>query len=143
MTDRPTLAELLDAVRQHLDSSIIPAVRHEPKLYFQTLVASNLLRIAERELELETTLRESRRIAVSQSLNQDIILSPDPVTADKTLSIQEAALCEAIRQGDYDGDTWVILYQSVNEIINTQLMINNPALLRRYSEEDQTMQFPR
>lgn len=140
MTDRPTLAQLLDAVRQHLDTAIIPAVRHEPKLYFQTLVASNLLRIAERELALETTLRESRRIALSQLLHQDIALEADPDAADNTLSALEAALCEAIRQGDYDGDAWVTLYQSVEQIINTQLMINNPGLLRRYAEEDQSTQ---
>ena len=52
MIDRPTLAELIDAARMHMETNVIPAVREDRKLYFRTLVAINVLKIAERELEL-------------------------------------------------------------------------------------------
>ncbi|MFN8531896.1 MAG: DUF6285 domain-containing protein, partial [Anaerolineae bacterium] len=50
--DRPTLTELIDAVRTHLESALIPAVKGDARLYFQTLIAINLLKTAEREIQL-------------------------------------------------------------------------------------------
>jgi len=50
--DRPDVSELIDAVRQHLEQQVIPAVKDDPKLYFQTLVAANVLKIAGRDLAL-------------------------------------------------------------------------------------------
>ncbi|MDL1885067.1 hypothetical protein FBR01_15630, partial [Anaerolineae bacterium CFX8] len=52
MYDRPTLSELLDAVRAHLEENIIPLLKDDRKLYYQTLVAVNALRIDGRELPM-------------------------------------------------------------------------------------------
>ena len=49
MTDRPTAAELGTAVREFLESEILPAL-DDPRLRFRTLVAMNALSIVEREL---------------------------------------------------------------------------------------------
>src|SRR5690242_14430603 len=50
MNDRPTAAELVFAVREHLEGELIPTLA-DPRLRFQTLVAANVLRIVERELD--------------------------------------------------------------------------------------------
>ncbi len=47
--DRPTPAELVEAVREFLESEILPTLA-EHRLRFRTLVALNALGIAEREL---------------------------------------------------------------------------------------------
>ena len=49
MTDRPTAAELATAVREFLESEILPAL-DDHRLRFRTLVAMNALSIVEREL---------------------------------------------------------------------------------------------
>ncbi|HET8605662.1 MAG TPA: DUF6285 domain-containing protein [Gaiellaceae bacterium] len=46
--DRPTPAELAQAVREFLETELLPAVA-DPRLRFRTLVAMNALRIVERE----------------------------------------------------------------------------------------------
>ena len=52
--DRPTPAELLEAVREFLEQEIVPGL-DDPRLRFRTLVAMNALGIAARELSTEET----------------------------------------------------------------------------------------
>jgi hypothetical protein len=54
MTDRPTAAELVEAVYEFLAEEVLPsAIDHRAK--FRTLVAMNALGIARRELEADDT----------------------------------------------------------------------------------------
>ncbi|RTH16450.1 DUF6285 domain-containing protein [Thermus scotoductus] len=55
MRDRPTAAELLQAVGEFLERELLPALE-DPRLRFQTLVALNALGIARRELALGEAL---------------------------------------------------------------------------------------
>jgi len=55
--DRPTPAELAEAVREFLQEEILPGL-DDHRLKFRTLVAINGLGIAERELRAPTTPRE-------------------------------------------------------------------------------------
>jgi hypothetical protein len=48
MSDRPTAGELAAAVREFLESEILPTL-DDPRLRFRTLVAMNALGIVERE----------------------------------------------------------------------------------------------
>jgi hypothetical protein len=48
--DRPTPAELIEAVREFIEAEILPTV-DDHRLRFRTLVAANALAIAGRELE--------------------------------------------------------------------------------------------
>jgi hypothetical protein len=48
MTDRPSAGELAGAVREFLESEILPTL-DDPRLRFRTLVAMNALGIVERE----------------------------------------------------------------------------------------------
>jgi hypothetical protein len=50
MAERPTATELVDAVREFLETEILPAIDDE-RLRFRARVAINALAIAERELE--------------------------------------------------------------------------------------------
>lgn len=64
MRDRPTAAELLQAVGEFLERELLPALE-DPGLRFQTLVALNALGIARRELALGEALEgeEGRELA--------------------------------------------------------------------------------
>lgn len=66
MSDRPTALELLEAVEEFLSSEVLPTL-DDQRLKFRTLVATNALGIARRELEAkepglgEDELRELAR----------------------------------------------------------------------------------
>jgi hypothetical protein len=80
--DRPTAAELIQAVTEFLSTEMLPAAT-DHRLKFRTLVALNALGIASRELQAE---------------------------ADEPLSAEEAVeLAQRIRAGDVrDGDHTVL-----------------------------------
>src|SRR5215510_8677148 len=99
MQDRPTLAELLDAVRGFLEHDALDALDGTAK--FHARVAVNVLAIALRELELEP----AHLAAEWQRL--DALLGPMPMPADpgalgQGLRARSEALCERIRRGDAD-----------------------------------------
>jgi hypothetical protein len=56
MQDRPTAAELADAVRSFLEDEVGPALQ-DPRLKFRALVAANALSIVERDLSLGPELQ--------------------------------------------------------------------------------------
>ena len=64
MQDRPTLPELLDAVRGFISDEVLPTL-HDHRLRFRSLVAANLLDMMRRELALEPGIlrREHERLA--------------------------------------------------------------------------------
>ncbi|MDP9491691.1 MAG: DUF6285 domain-containing protein [Actinomycetota bacterium] len=55
MSDRPTAAELIEAVSEFLSTEVLPAAP-DHRLKFRTLVALNALAIAYRELEASDNL---------------------------------------------------------------------------------------
>jgi hypothetical protein len=102
MADRPMLAELLDAVRGHLETYVVPALKGEQKLYFQTLVAVNLLRIAERELAHGASHRRDEWLRLNDLTGDNQPLPPEPADLLNGLETRNAVLCAAIRAGEYD-----------------------------------------
>ena len=66
MSDRPTAAELIEAVSEFLSTEILP-VTSDPRLRFRTLIALNALAIAQRELAASNSLllgtEETRKLA--------------------------------------------------------------------------------
>ena len=68
MEDRPTAAELLEAIWKALDEEVLPltdfAVQHKVR------VAANLCKIIERELRLGPPAAESERVALAALLGQ-------------------------------------------------------------------------
>jgi hypothetical protein len=134
--DRPTLSELIDAARAHLEAHVIPAIKGDPKLYFQTLVAINVLRIAERELALGWghVQAEWNRLDV---LTRDDQRNPtDPQAAQGALAARNATLCAAIRAGEYDSpERKAVLFTHLVATATAALEVANPKFLATLAGE--------
>jgi hypothetical protein len=102
MPDRPSAAELVEAVREFLEHEVLP-VADDHRLRFRTLVAMNALAIAERELGAE----------------------PD---ADDLGAEELAELARRIRAGDVPADAVPRLKRHVA----AKLRVSNPAYLETH-----------
>lgn len=130
MQDRPTAAELLDAIRECLEKEIVPGLS-DPRLRYQGLIAVNVLRIVGRDVAGE----ESRLQAEAEALRELLGGPPREPQADPALlrrHVGEAnrELCQRIRGGEADGGPWrerVVAH--VQASVAEKLRINNPAQL--------------
>jgi hypothetical protein len=128
MNDRPTAVELVNAVRQYLEGELLPTLT-DARLKFQTLIAANVLSIAERELQTE----EAELAYEYQSLLP--LLDFDE--SARTLSELRAAvrranerLCERIREGYYDDPQhFQGLLRVLREFVERKLQVANPRYL--------------
>src|ERR1700677_2633772 len=102
MQDRPSAAELVRAVIEHLEREVLPALA-DPKLRYRTLVAAHVLSVVEREMERgeDAARQELEGLRALQG-----VLSSDPSPGPVTLTDVEAevlrrngALSAAIRSG--------------------------------------------
>jgi hypothetical protein len=91
--DRPTAAELVDAVTEFLERDLQPAL--EGRLAFHTRVAVNALRIVRREMDLGPELDTIRRTGLRALLG-------DGVAADASARELELELVRQIRSGALD-----------------------------------------
>jgi len=137
MYDRPDLNELLDAVRMHLEDQVIPVVKPDPRLYFHTLVAINLLKIAGRELKY----RDAHLQAAWQRLNAledtDKAMPADAQEALDALALRNDGLCEAIRAGAYDAEARrTALFEHLLQSTHEQLEVASPRHLQIIQQED-------
>lgn len=137
MYDRPTLVELLDAVRAHLEDQIVPLLKEDRKRYYQTLVAVNVLRVAERELLLsaEHTQDEWARLNYVQKL--DTPIPADPRAARNALAERNRKLCVQINDGDYDSvPQQAALFEHLLQTAFEQLQVASPKFLESLALED-------
>ena len=104
-SDRPTVQELVEAVREFLQSEILP-ILDDHRLKFRTLVAINGLGIAERELWATTPP------ALDQQREEDW------------------ELARRIRAGDVPEDAVALLKEQVAQ----KLRISNPRYLAKYED---------
>lgn len=127
MHDRPTVAELLQAVTLLLDNDLVPNLTGSRQFYAR--VAANVLRIVMRELQQE----EGQLAAEWNGL--DALLGPAerPVTR---AALREAIcgrteeLCERIRQGAADtGPYREQVIAHVRRTVRDKLLVSNPAWL--------------
>jgi hypothetical protein len=132
MNDRPTAAELVAAARHYLETELIPTLPDQ-RLRFQTLVAANVLAIAEREWSTEEEhLREEWRL-LAEVLNL-------PGTAPQRLADLKQAvrdgnesLCKRIRQGDFDASTvFLALARQLRRTVERKLEVANPRYLASF-----------
>ncbi|MBK8025314.1 MAG: hypothetical protein IPK19_28980 [Chloroflexi bacterium] len=133
--DRPSLEALIDAVRLHLETAIIPLVKGDPRLYFQTLVAANVLKIAARESALGWAHLQAAWESMNRLQGVDTPLPGDPVEARDLLTARRADLAGAIRAGEYD-DRSAALLDHLLEVTRLQLEVANPRLLDILDAED-------
>src|SRR4051812_22478908 len=109
MQDRPTAAELVQAVREFLERDVMDAT--EGRVQFHTRVAINALRMVERELA------EGAVMAAEHQARLDVLGAAD-----------DAALAVAIREGAFD-DRWDEVMVAVYESVIEKLRVANPGHL--------------
>ena len=128
MNDRPNAVELVNAVRQYLESELLPTLT-DARLKFQTLIAANVLSIAERELKTEE-VDLTVELAVYAELRK---LGEKPVTLMELRAAvwtANALLCEKIRRGDYDEPAeFKALARQLRQFVERKLQVANPRYL--------------
>ena len=112
MQDRPTAAELLEAVREFLDADVMPSV--EGRVRFHARVAVNALGMLERELRLGPELDGAERRRLAALLGRDADL-PELM----------AELARRIRDGSLD-DRRDDVVAVVRESVRAKLLVANP-----------------
>jgi hypothetical protein len=143
MTDRPDLHALLDAVRLHLETNVVPSIRADPRLYFQTLVALNLLKIGQRELVQGAELLREEWIAIEELREEEIEMPEREDFLTSELNARRAALGTAIRTGKYDSpEMRMRLAGYLERIVGAQLTLNNPGLSARLAKEAVENSYP-
>ena len=136
MQDRPTVLELLQAIRDLLEQEILPSLT-DARLKYRTLIAINVLRMLEREVPEE----EGRLRAELGALQELLDLPRTAPPADAALlrrRVLEAnlELCERIRQGLADADPWrQRVLAHVRSAVEEKLRINNPSRLEAFLAE--------
>lgn len=134
MQDRPTALELLAAVREFLHQEIEPTL-HDHRQKFRTLIAENVLRIAERELASEEKdLREEwGRLVALEGTSAAQVKPPETLAAlREDIVARKQALCSRIRQGEADAGPWrreVLDYTTW--AVEEKVRIANPRYLER------------
>jgi Domain of unknown function (DUF6285) len=126
MQDRPTVLELLAAVRGFLEDDLVPSL--EGRRRFHALVAANVLGIVERELagDEQQLARQWDRLAALFAL--------EPATRPQLPSAMRAAvreletrLAERIRTGELDDDESAARVRAhVRATVLEKLAVANP-----------------
>ncbi len=111
--DAPTAAELLESVREWLDRDVIPST--DGRLRFHARVASNVLGMVEREIDL----------GPAQQLAHQARLAQLGVASD-------AELAAAIRRHEFD-DRGPELRSLLTEAVLDKLAVANPRYISQQS----------
>lgn len=116
---------------------MIPAIKGDAKLYFQTLVAINVLKIAEREIALRPThvRTEWARINALDATEDALPFAFND--AEHALAAKITAMCSKIRAGAYDDESRRrALFGHLTQTARESLEISNPKLLQTLDEEN-------
>jgi Domain of unknown function (DUF6285) len=119
LQDRPTAAELLEAVREFLERDLMVRDDLPSRVRFHTRVAVNCLGIVERELTLGPELDAAERERLATLLGHDG--TADDLTAE---------LARRIRDGSLD-DRRAAVVDHVRESVRAKLLVANPGYLER------------
>lgn len=128
MYDKPSLNELLAAVQVHLEENVVPEVKENRKLYFQTLVAINLLKVSQRELDLAPGHLQAEWQRITGLLEIDKPFPDNLDAARSQLAAFNAALIEKIRSGEFDENAQTLIHHLKATTIE-QLETANPKFL--------------
>ena len=107
--DRPTAAELLEALHEWMERDLLPGV--DGRLQFHTRVAINMIDIVRRELEL----------GPDQEVRHQDVLSSFGMSDD-------AELATAIREGAFDTKLVELLNQ-LRPVVEDKVRVANPRYL--------------
>jgi hypothetical protein len=107
--DRPTAAELLEALHEWMERDLLPGV--DGRLQFHTRVAINMIDIVRRELEL----------GPDQEVRHQEVLASFGMTDD-------AELAAAIREGAFDTNLVDVLNR-LRPVVEDKVRVANPRYL--------------
>ena len=129
MQDRPTVRELLDAVRTFLEADVVPAL-HGPAR-FHALVAANVLAIAGRELATEESDLGAEWRRLGTLLGVDTTEPPAGTEALRAaVRAWNEALAERIRRGDADDGPYRDAVRAhLRATVVEKLRVANPRLV--------------
>lgn len=128
MQDRPTYAELLEAVQHFIETDAVPALDGPKK--FHARVAANVLAIVRRELQHEDTQRRAEWSGLDALLGIVEPFPGDPAALPRRLRERTEELCERIRRGDADTGPWRhAVLAHVRQTVTDKLVVANPRLV--------------
>ena len=127
MQDRPHAAELAEAVREFIETEVLPRI-DDPRLRFRTLVAANGLGILEREIALGAPLVRREVGSLSRLLGRTDPLPDDIEELRRRAGDLNRELALRIRAGDIPEGTLAHLLATVAD----KLRVASPRYLERY-----------
>jgi hypothetical protein len=127
MQDRPHAAELAEAVREFIETELLPEIG-DPRLRFRTLVAANGLGILEREIALGAQLVRREVTSLARLLGRAGPLPDDPLDLRRLAGDLNRELVLRIRAGDIPEGTLAHLVSTVAD----KLRVASPRYLERY-----------
>ena len=105
MNDRPSAAELLDAVERFLEESVVPALDGPAR--FHARVAANVVRIVAREIATEETHLAREWDGLSVLLGSEGEPPPEGRAAlRESILARNEELARRIRSGEADAGPW-------------------------------------
>jgi len=127
MQDRPNAAELAEAVREFIETEVLPRI-DDPRLRFRALVAVNGLGILEREIAIGGPLVRREVGSLARLLGHADPLPEDLEELRRRASEFNRELALRIRAGDIPEGTLAHLLATVAD----KLRIASPRYLERY-----------
>jgi len=129
MQDRPSVRELLDAVRAFLEEDVVPAL--EGPRQFHARVAANVLAIVERELAGEEEALVAEWTELGRVLGEGGRPPSGLVALRAGLRARTDALAIRIRAGEADAGPWAAAVRThVRASVREKLRVSNPRALR-------------
>jgi uncharacterized protein DUF6285 len=127
MQDRPNAAELAEAVREFIETEVLPGI-DDPRLRFRALVAANGLSILEREIALGAPLVRREVGSLARLLGRTDPLPDDLEGLRRRALDLDRELARRIRAGDIPEGTLAYLLETVAD----KLRVASPRYLERY-----------
>ena len=127
MQDRPRAGELAEAVREFIETEILPSI-DDPRLRFRALVAANGLAILERELAIGAPLVRREVDALMRLLGRSDAAPGDLDELRRRATELNRELVRLIRAGEAPDGTLAHLLATVAD----KLRVASPRYLERY-----------
>jgi len=130
MQDRPTSAELLEALRDFLATGVLPAIA-DRGLRYRMRIALHVLDILGREVPAEELRLRAEHVALRELLGMPReATAGDPALLRSRVLDLNRALCERIRAGAADAGPWRDrVLEEVQRLVEDKLRGSNPARL--------------
>jgi len=127
MQDRPRAGELAEAVREFIETEILPSI-DDPRLRFRALVAANGLAILERELAIGAPLVRREVDALMRLLGRSDAAPGELDELRRRATELNRELVRLIRAGEAPDGTLAHLLATVAD----KLRVASPRYLERY-----------